>query len=80
MLKLVQLALWVEGQSVHDDEHEQCCPDFSCCKPHLQAPKDERWAFLVAHMTEDYETCDRLTIGFLERAMDGYDARKQQEE
>ena len=46
-----QLRLWVEGTSVHHalqrGGHE-CCPDFSCCKPHLLQPIEVRRAFVAA--------------------------------
>ncbi len=80
MLKLVQLALWVEGQSVHDDEHSLCCPDASCCQSHLQASREERWAFSVAHVNEDYEICKKLMAAFMQRALEDRKARRQQEE
>lgn len=37
-----QLAEWVKGNPIHGDE---CCPDFSCCRPELLAPEDVRIAF-----------------------------------
>lgn len=40
-----QLALWLEGENVHAAAGE-CCPDFSCCKPEIAAPADERRAFV----------------------------------
>lgn len=40
-----QLILWVDGTSVHNVERDECCPDFSCCRPALLASKDERVAF-----------------------------------
>ena len=55
-----QLKLWVEGESVHcrkkldievggkvlrTEEIVECCPDFSCCKPKLLAPREVREAF-----------------------------------
>lgn len=62
-----QLALWVEGHSIHNndavyhivDEKEnvigtkkvedgECCPDFSCCNPDLQWPKELRQKFKEA--------------------------------
>ena len=42
-----QVQLWVEGDSVHDG---QCCPDFSCCRPELLAPKEERELFQQLHL------------------------------
>ena len=65
MTYVEQLTLWVEGTSLHDHEHEQCCPDFSCCQPQLLASKEEREHFLVS---EDIER-DRMLIMFLGRAL-----------
>jgi hypothetical protein len=47
-----QLTLWVEGTPVHrgkkEDPDNECCPDFSCCKPELLQPKAVREAYVVA--------------------------------
>lgn len=43
-----QLELWLKGESVHNQEREECCPDFSCCKPKLLAPLRTRKAFVAA--------------------------------
>lgn len=40
-----QLDLWVSGKPVHNAERDECCPDFSCCRPHLLASEEERIAF-----------------------------------
>ncbi len=42
---------WVAGESVHNDERDECCPDFSCCNVELLAPQEEREKFGEA--TED---------------------------
>lgn len=47
-----QLRLWVEGESVHDYDTPQCCPDFSCCKPELKVEKTVREAFVAANERE----------------------------
>ncbi len=31
----IQLNKWAAGESVHNTEFDFCCPDFSCCVPHL---------------------------------------------
>lgn len=33
-----QVDLWVQGQSVHNPDRDECCPDFSCCRAHLAWP------------------------------------------
>ena len=40
-----QIALWVNGESVHNSAREECCPDFSCCQPSLLWPKEMREMF-----------------------------------
>ena len=40
-----QLKQWVAGNSIHNDEHEECCPDFSCCQTKYKAPKNVREKF-----------------------------------
>ena len=63
-----QLKLWVEGKSVHNQESNECCPDFSCCQPQLLAPKHERKAFLVAYQKKDEKTKMGMLIEFFGRA------------
>lgn len=43
-----QLDLWVAGSSVHNKERDECCPDFSCCKPKLLRRLAERIAYCDA--------------------------------
>lgn len=41
-----QLDKWVEGESLHNHDApvtgSECCPDFSCCIPELQALRSTR--------------------------------------
>ena len=30
---MLQLHAWVRGHRVHNDIDNECCPDFSCCRP-----------------------------------------------
>jgi hypothetical protein len=32
---LAQAEAWVRGESKHNDIDNECCPDFSCCRPDL---------------------------------------------
>lgn len=66
-----QLRLWVEGESVHDSDEkgEQCCPDFSCCKPELKAPKEERELFEQLYLEEKHNEYERMLMMFLGRAL-----------
>lgn len=43
-----QLAAWLEGNSFHNNDRDECCPDFSCCDPELLADKKTRQAFVNA--------------------------------
>lgn len=49
-----QLALWVAGESVHltipgrKRGTTDCCPDFSCCQPHLLQPLEMRQRYVKA--------------------------------
>jgi hypothetical protein len=27
-----QLDFWIKGINIHNDERDECCPDFSCCQ------------------------------------------------
>ena len=66
-----QLRLWVEGESVHDSDEkgEQCCPDFSCCKPELKAPKEERELFQQLYLDDKNNEYERMLMMFLGRAL-----------
>lgn len=48
-----QLIDWVEGTSKHNEVSDECCPDFSCCRPRLKWPLDERKAFVEARERGD---------------------------
>ena len=64
-----QLQLWVDGNSVHDEKGDQCCPDFSCCKPELKAPKEERELFQQLYLAEKHNEYERMLMMFLGRAI-----------
>ncbi|KKN60307.1 hypothetical protein LCGC14_0533570 [marine sediment metagenome] len=63
-----QLQLWVKGKSVHCD---QCCPDFSCCRPELLAPPEVRRAYQVANQKER----SKYLGAFLGEAIATYDPK-----
>ena len=71
MLPLLQVCLWVEGQSVHDTEHNRHVPDYSCCWPELRAHREERELFLMAFVTGDVPTVERLLLMFMGRMLKG---------
>lgn len=37
-----QLDEWVKGNPVHNNVDDECCPDFSCCRPELLQPEKVR--------------------------------------
>ena len=74
MNKYEQLGLWVEGKSVHRGSRTEgeCCPDFSCCRPELLAPKDVREVFAAAYKLENEPVVMRMLMAFLGEALSGY--------
>jgi hypothetical protein len=41
---------WAEGDPVHNEIDDECCPDFSCCEPELYEEDAEvRWAVYHRH-------------------------------
>lgn len=72
-----QIRLWVSGESTHratgrepPDDYE-CCPDFSCCTPHLLQPADVRAAFAASAEPERHA----MLSGFLTALLRGAPAR-----
>lgn len=65
MTLLEQLELWVKGESIHNTERDECCPDFSCCRPAVQASPEDREAFYKAFNAADRATMDRMLARFL---------------
>lgn len=63
-----QLALWVEGKSIHVP-NGQCCPDFSCCIPQLKAPKEERELFQELYLAKKHNEYEKMLMMFLGRAL-----------
>lgn len=63
-----QLQLWVDGNSTCIKD-EQCCPDFSCCMPELQAPKEERELFQQLYLAEKHSEYEGILMMFLGRAI-----------
>lgn len=69
MIPLLQICLWVKGQSCHDFASGRHCPDLSCCRPDLLAPREERELFLEAFMMGDQKLVERLMVMFGGRAI-----------
>ena len=64
MTCLEQLEQWVKGNPIHDHEHGQCCPDFSCCTGKI-ANEKERRAFYEAFKQGNVELTDGMLMMFL---------------
>lgn len=60
-----QLNEWVKGNPIHNQVEDECCPDFSCCKPHLLADEQTRKLFKAAN--EDQR--EGMLFGFLGEAI-----------
>ncbi len=50
-----QLSEWLKGNSIHNDDRDECCPDFSCCEPSLLADQRTRQAFVDADWDIRYQ-------------------------
>ncbi len=70
MTYLEQLESWVSGNPQHDYIHNQCCPDFSCCRPDLLAPIEVRELFLAAYKSDNERVIIRMCMEFLSRAFE----------
>ena len=60
-----QLKFWLSGKSIHNQDRDECCPDFSCCRPELQAPKEVREIFYMAYLKDNQDLINRLLMEFL---------------
>jgi len=60
-----QLDEWVKGNPVHNDERNECCPDFSCCNGGNIAPREVRERFARAYYEEDRDTQIQMLLMFL---------------
>lgn len=56
-----QIKLWVNGDSKHNLERDECCPDFSCCEPGLLWSKEDRVMFAEA----DKDLREQMLMGSL---------------
>ena len=61
-----QMNEWVNGNSLHNTEKDECCPDFSCCQKHYKATPEERLLF-----RNRPELRDKMLMGFLGAALSG---------
>lgn len=60
---------WLKGNPQHNKVDDECCPDFSCCKPELLAPLEIRQVFYNAEINNDTKTIERLLGEFLDKAI-----------
>lgn len=60
----LQLSSWLEGKPFHNTDDDECCPDFSCCKPEALQPLEVRKLFC-----ERPELRDGLLMQFLSEAL-----------
>ena len=68
-LRLQQLKAWVNGTSTHNKVIDECCPDFSCCEPRIQTPKEERELFAELYINKEYKQYEGMLAMFLGRSM-----------
>lgn len=66
-----QLERWVAGDPQHNHERGECCPDFSCCRGQM-VELEVRQRFQQAVLEEDEPTQHRMLMGFLGRALEGF--------
>lgn len=59
------LQKWVCGESVHNDEDDVCCPDFSCCNTNVDTSHFERKRFQKAFLEGDIKTICIMREKFL---------------
>lgn len=72
-----QLDLWVQGDSRHNNETDECCPDFSCCKPDSLVDVDTRKRFRDAFLAGHDDIVNGMLMHFLSEAMASYTAEKK---
>ena len=64
MTSLEQLERWVAGESIHNEEKQECCPDFSCCRSVLASEQD-RIIFRDAYVSGNQDLIDEMLIKFM---------------
>ena len=52
-----QVVEWAKGNPIHNNVDDECCPDFSCCKPDLLQPEFVRTTFLRASREQRESMC-----------------------
>lgn len=77
-----QLNKWVNGNSIHNKIDDECCPDFSCCRPDLLWNEEKRLLFkeLVLKGDKDknaYNTKIGMLMEALGNAISTYNPEKK---
>jgi len=65
MKPMEQLEKWVNGISIHNDERDECCPDFSCCNKEVNTPMHIRKIFKGAVESKNEDLKMKMLMGFL---------------
>ena len=69
MKPMQQINKWVEGESIHNDERDECCPDFSCCHNEVKTDQATRKRFRKAYLEGDDEIQNEMLMMFLGAAL-----------
>lgn len=64
-----QVEMWVKGESIHNEERDECCPDFSCCDKSLMAKESVRLRFAKAEVEGNEAVKTELLAMFLGRLL-----------
>lgn len=65
MKPIDQLLKWQKGESIHNIERDECCPDFSCCDKDINTSQGIKDRFVLAHLNNDEEAKERWLNWFL---------------
>ena len=48
-----QTLSWAQGRPYHNKIDDECCPDFSCCRPDLfERDVDKRWEYYAKELPQ----------------------------
>lgn len=64
-----QLKLWVDGNPMHNEERDECCPDFSCCSGSI-SPLAIRKKFAKAYRKNDEKVIYEMLTEFLGKCLE----------
>jgi len=65
-----QTEQWLLGNPLHNNERDECCPDFSCCTPELLAPMEVREVFVAARKSGNNKIVSRMLMEFLGKMLE----------